>query len=47
MYSYGCKTAKVMAQILVREVSLDPNVPNPTLKEKYFSDWIGFGHVYL
>lgn len=36
-----------MTQILVREISTVPGVSNPTLKEKYFSDWIGFGHLYL
>jgi hypothetical protein len=47
MYAFGCKTEKVMAQLLVREVSRDKNKKNPTLGEKYFSDWIGFGHVLL
>ena len=42
MYPYGCKTLKVMAQMLVRKVG-----SQKTLAEKYFSDWIGFGHVYL
>lgn len=46
MYSFGCKSAKVMTQILVREISTVAGVSNPTLKEKYFSDWIGFGHLY-
>lgn len=36
-----------MAQILIRKISLDPAVTNPTLGEKYFSDWIGFGHCFL
>ena len=36
-----------MAQILVRQNSPDPKNPYPTLGEKYFSDWIGFGHVIL
>ena len=47
MYPNGCKTSKVMAQILVRQNSPDPSNPFPTLGEKYFSDWIGFGHVIL
>jgi len=32
---------------LVRKVSTNPKVTNPTLGEKYYSDWIGFGHVLL
>lgn len=47
MYAFGCKTSKVMAQLLVREYSSDPKMRNPTLGEKYYSDWIGFGHVLL
>ena len=47
MYPNGCKSNKVMAQILVRLNSPDPKNPNPTLGEKYFSDWIGYGHVML
>ena len=47
MYAFGCKTEKVMAQLLVREVSRDKNKKSPTLGEKYYSDWIGFGHVLL
>ena len=47
MYAFGCKTSKVMAQILVRKHSKDPNVTYPTLGEKFFSDWIGFGHTLL
>ena len=47
MYPNGCKTNKVMAQILVRKNSPDPKNPFPTLGEKYFSDWIGYGHVLL
>lgn len=42
MYPYGCKSLKVMAQMLVRKVGT-----SEALAEKYFSDWIGFGHVYL
>jgi len=47
MYGYGCKTSKVMSQLLVRKMSNDPNVTYPTLGEKYYSDWIGFGHCFL
>lgn len=47
MYAFGCKTSKVMAQLLVRKHSSDPKVSHPTLGEKYFSDWIGFGHTML
>jgi hypothetical protein len=47
MYAFGCKTSKVMAQLLVRKHSPDPKVSHPTLGEKYFSDWIGFGHTML
>lgn len=32
---------------MVREISTVAGQSNPTLKEKYFSDWIGFGHVVL
>jgi hypothetical protein len=35
-----------MAQFLVRKISTS-GTPNPTLGEKYFSDWIGFGTVVL
>ena len=42
MYPYGCKSLKVMAQMLVRKVGT-----TTPLAEKYFSDWIGFGHVFL
>lgn len=42
MYPYGCKSLKVMAQMLVRKVDT-----KEVLAEKYFSDWIGFGHIYL
>lgn len=31
---------------MVREISKNGK-PNPTLGEKYFSDWIGFGHCFL
>lgn len=31
----------------MRKVSYDKNRKNPTLGEKYYSDWIGFGHVLL
>jgi len=47
MYPYGCKTSKIMGQILVRRVSKEGQPPGVTLGEKYFSDWIGFGHTYL
>ena len=36
-----------MGQILVRRVSKEGQPPGVTLGEKYFSDWIGFGHTYL
>ena len=42
MYAHGCKTSKVMAQIMVRAVG-----SKEILGEKYFSDWIGFGHILL
>lgn len=46
MYAFNCKSSKVMAQLLVRLVNPDPNgVPFRSLGEKYFSDWIGFGHI--
>jgi hypothetical protein len=47
MYAYGCKKSKVMAQLLVREVGSNSKNTKPTLAEKYFSDWIGFGSVML
>lgn len=46
LYPFGCRKAKVMAQFLVRKISTS-GTPNPTLGEKYFSDWIGFGTVVL
>ena len=46
MYAFGCKTSSVMAQLLVRKYQPDPTLPpNPTMGQKYFSDWIGFGHL--
>jgi len=42
MYPYGCKDQKVMAQMLVRKVGSTEKIA-----EKYFSDWIGFGHVFI
>lgn len=47
MYPHGCKSSKVMAQLLVRKVNQDPDVKSPTLGEKYYSDWIGTGHCFL
>lgn len=39
---------KVMAQLLVREVQSDLNLPShAALGEKYYSDWIGFGVIHL
>jgi len=48
MYAFSCKTSKVMGQLLVRKVNPDPNAPPyASLGEKYFSDWIGFGNIFL
>ena len=42
MYPPGCKTQKVMAQILMRKVGT-----TVALGQKYYSDWIGFGFFQL
>ncbi len=47
MYGFNCKKAKVMAQLMVRKISTETGVANPTIKEKYFSDWLGFGFVSI
>ena len=39
MYPPGCKTQKVMAQVLCRKVGT-----TTAIGQKYFSDWIGFGY---
>ena len=37
-----------MARLLVRQIQSDPNEPaHPTLGEKYYSDWLGFGNIHL
>jgi hypothetical protein len=42
MYPPGCKTLKVMAQMLCRKVGT-----TTALGQKYFSDWVGFGFFKL
>lgn len=42
MYPPGCKTLKVMAQLLARKVGT-----TTALGQKYFSDWVGFGFFKL
>jgi len=41
MYPTGCKSLKVMAQMVLRKKGSTEKIG-----EKYFSDWIGFGHIY-